>query len=423
MALLAAMPVMAIADGALGQELIALAAAIMLLLAAAAAPQSEITNTFRLLKRISVAILLPAAWMLLQIAPIPFASLVNPIWPTASAALNEPSLLGHLSLDPASTLRCLMLYLTIVALVVATIIITQDRQNAETTLFVLCTVTAVMSVELLLSRHGSLVGNVEAAATCVAASIAGTLLNAAAITLLIERHLSRRDREASPFGPLLPGFGLCVAAATLCAAANLSVAPGDAVVATGFGLMFILIIALVRRFAVQSWSLGVLLAIVGSLALGIAVVRFQRNTSATILAFSSSGPPESLAIAVRAIPDFKWFGSGVGTYSAVAEIYRDYGTAPVPDPPSTMAAIALEWGQPALAIVAGIAVQLFVFVFRGALRRGRDYFFSAVAAATLVGVFYEALSDASLTHFPVQVIIAVIMGLGISQSIGRTSGP
>jgi hypothetical protein len=243
----------------------------------AAAPQSEITNTFRLLKRISVAILLPAAWMLLQIAPIPFASLVNPIWPTASAALNEPSLLGHLSLDPASTLRCLMLYLTIVALVVATIIITQDRQNAETTLFVLCTVTAVMSAELLLSRHGSLVGNVEAAATCVAASIAGTLLNAAAITLLIERHLSRRDREASPFGPLLPRFGLCLAAATLCAAANLSVAPGDAVVATGFGLMFILIIALVRRFAVQSWSLGVLLAIVGSLALGIAVVRFQRN--------------------------------------------------------------------------------------------------------------------------------------------------
>ena len=415
------MPLMAIADGALGQELIALAVAIILLMAAATAPQSEITNTFRLLKRIAIAILLPVAWMLLQIAPIPFASLVNPIWLTASAALNEPSLLGHISLDPPSTLRCLMHYLTIVALVVATIIITQDRQNAETTLFVLCTVTAVMSAVLLLSRHGSLIGDVEAVATYVATCIAGILLNTAGITLLIERHLSRRDRKASPFGPLLPGFGLCLAAATLCAAAILSVAPGDTVVATGFGLMFIFMIALVRRFAVRPWSLGVLLAIVGALALGIAVVRFQGDTSGSILAMSSSGPSESLAIVVRAIPDFKWFGGGVGTYSAVTEIYRDYGTAPVPDPPSTMAAIALEWGQPALAIVAGIAVQLFVFVFRGALRRGRDYFFSAVAAATVVVVFYEALSDASLTHFKVQVIIAVIMGLGISQSIGRMS--
>jgi hypothetical protein len=61
-------------------------------------------------------------------------------------------------------------------------------------------------------------------------------------------------------------------------------------------------------------------------------------------------------------------------------------------------------------------------MFAGALRRGRDWFFSAAASGCIVVLFCEAFCDASLTHSASQIIVAIIMGLGLSQTVGRTSG-
>src|SRR5437868_9127870 len=102
--LMASAPVLAIADGAFAQHAIVFAAAIMLA-TAAMAPNGEIAIAARLLKRFSVALLFPILWIVLQAIPLPFASLVNPIWSTTAIALNEASLSGRISLDPGATLR------------------------------------------------------------------------------------------------------------------------------------------------------------------------------------------------------------------------------------------------------------------------------------------------------------------------------
>jgi hypothetical protein len=103
-------------------------------------------------------------------------------------------------------------------------------------------------------------------------------------------------------------------------------------------------------------------------------------------------------------------------------VYQDFGSAPIMDPPSTVVGIAVEWGRPALLVLGIFAVQLFAFTFRGALRRGRDSFFPSAAAACVAVVTFESFFDASLMHQAVQIIVAVIVGLGVSQSVGRTSG-
>jgi hypothetical protein len=423
-ALLAATPVLAIADGASAQHLISFVAAVMLAIAAMA-PQAEITTTVQLLKRFSFAILFPVFFMILQLSPIPFTSLVNPIWPTASAALNEPSLWGHVSIDPESTFRSLMFYMTIAALMVATIIVTKDRQRAETILYVLSAVTTFMSAEVLLNQFSSFAGIITittGAATFVAASALGALTNTATIIMAVERYLGRRELEASSSGSLFLGLILGVAGIAICLVAMRTSAPANVVIATAFGLAVMLFIAIARRFAFSPWSSAILFSTFVVMAIGIVVVRSQGNASPGILGFATSTTEQSLAVAQRALSDTRWLGSGVGTFGSLAGVYQDFGTAPIFEAPTTAVSIAIEWGWPALIVLTGFAIQLFAFTFRGALRRGRDSFYPAAAAAGVAVVFCEAFCDPSLMHPTAQIIAAVIIGLGLSQSAGRTSG-
>jgi hypothetical protein len=423
--LLAATPVLAFSDSASGQDAFAIVTAAMLVVAAMA-PPSDITATIQVLKGLSLAILFPILFMVFQLAPTPFASLANPIWPTAAAALNEPSLWGHVSLDPGNTLRGLMLYLAVLSLMIATVIITRDRQRAQTTLFILCAMTGLMSAEALLGQLSLFAGIFPvggiAAATFVAASTMGTLVNTAAVVMAVERHLSRREPEISYSSPLLLKLFLGFVGVTICLGATISLAPANVTIAMAFGLAIILLVVVARRFAHYPWSIGVLFVILAAIGIGIIAQRFQDNYSDGILGFATSASPEAVALARRALSDTGWFGSGVGTFSSLIRVYQDFGSAPIVDPPSTVVGIAVEWGRPALLILAIFAMQLFVFTFRGALRRGRDSFFPSAAAACVAVVSFESFCDPSLMHQAVQIIVAVIIGLGVSQSVGRTSG-
>jgi hypothetical protein len=423
-ALLAATPVLAIAEGAFAQHLITFVAAFMLAVAAMA-PQAEITATIQVLRRFSFAILFPVFFMILQLSPVPFTSLVNPIWPTASAALNESSLWGHVSIDPESTFRSLMFYVSILSLMVATIIVTKDRRKAETTLYVLSAVTTFMSAEVLLNQLSSLAGIISiatGATTFVAMSALGALANTATIIMAVERHLGRRELEGSSSGVLFLGLILGLAGIAICLVAMRTLAPTNVVIATAFGLAVMLFIAIVRRFALSPWSSAILFAILVVMAVGIIIVRSQSNPSAGILGFATSATEQSLAVAQRALSDSRWLGSGVGTFGSLAGVYQDFGSTPVFEAPTTAVSIAIEWGWPALVILTGFAIQLFAFTFRGALRRGRDSFYPAAAAAGVAVVFCEAFCDPSLMHPTVAIITAVVVGLGLSQSAGRTSG-
>lgn len=70
-------------------------------------------------------------------------------------------------------------------------------------------------------------------------------------------------------------------------------------------------------------------------------------------------------------------------------------------------------------IISIAVVQLFGVLIRGALRRGRDSFYAAAAGACLVTVSYEAFCDSSFTYLTVQTLLAITVGLGLSQTTGK----
>ncbi len=81
--------------------------------------------------------------------------------------------------------------------------------------------------------------------------------------------------------------------------------------------------------------------------------------------------------------------------------------------------LILEWGYVGLLTTIALLLQLIAILLRGALSRGRDSFYAAGAAGCLVTAFCEAFCDASFTDLAVQMMTAIIVGLGLSQSIGR----
>jgi hypothetical protein len=125
------------------------------------------------------------------------------------------------------------------------------------------------------------------------------------------------------------------------------------------------------------------------------------------------------AAILRMISDANWAGSGVGSYPALAAIYRDASGAPGEAAINTITSMVLEWGRAGLLIAVILLLQLFVVLFRGAISRGRDSFYAASAAACLITALCQAYCDASFTNLTVQMMTAIIVGLGLSQTTGR----
>jgi hypothetical protein len=188
------------------------------------------------------------------------------------------------------------------------------------------------------------------------------------------------------------------------------------------GLSMMLLVVVVRRFAIPYWSAAIVLVMLFTLEATIMTTGFPDHSTAGLLRFATSASKESVSIAQNALSDSSWWGTGVGTFGDIARLYQSFDVSPIDQAPTSAVLIAVEWGKIALMILAGFALQLLVITFRGALRRGRDSFFPAAAAATIAVVFAEAYLDSSLTHLSVQILAVIIIGLGLAQSVGRSSG-
>jgi hypothetical protein len=418
----AAAPVLVVTPGWLGPQLLTLAVAVMLLLMMQSAPDTDIARSLKVFKPLGAAALLPAAWMLLQIVPVPLGSLEHPVWRSAAAALAEP-LSGHVSIDLGYTMRGLMFYLSLVALALVTAVLSRNRDRAETLLAALCATTSFIAVELILLRDlaGIKPGNAasDLADPLVALAAFGAILNTAFVVRTAERletqMRGRQESWRSCAGRLLLG----TAGILLCLIALIRATTYDMLIATVFGLMLVGVVVLIRRLSLGRWTAAtVCVALVVAWG-GVIALRFAANPAVSpLFRFASLASAEAAAATLRMISDANWTGSGVGSYPALAAIYRDAAGSPLAAAINTISSMLLEWGRGGLLIAIGLWLQLLVVLVRGALSRGRDSFYAASAAGCLVTAFCEAFCDPGFTDPTVQMIAAIVTGLGLSQSTG-----
>ena len=372
--------------------------------------------------------------MLLQIVPVPLGSIDHPAWRSAAVALTPTGSgtvsgfisVGHVSLDLGYTLRGLFGYLSLMTLAFATSVLTRNRDRAATILVALCTVTTLGAVELLLFGDTNVFATGhplhDPTARLVALAAFGTILNAAWMVRAAER-VAAGGWQPPQWRSTITTMGPGTVGAGICLMALIDAATFDILIATAFGLTVVGVVVLLRRLSLGRWSI----ATVGVAVLvawgGVVALRFAANPEVSpLLRFTQLESADADAGTLRMIADADWKGSGVGSYAALAAIYRDTAGTPGPAAVNTIVSMVLEWGRAGLVIVMALLLHLIVVLFRGALSRNRDAFYAAGAAGCLVTAFCEAYCDPSFTDVTVQMLAAIIVGLGLAQTRGLHAG-
>lgn len=360
--------------------------------------------------------------MLLQLLPVPLGTIENPVWRSTAAAI-PGNASGHLSIDLGFTLRALFGYLGLISLTLITSVLTRNCDRAGTILFALCAITTFAAGELLLLGGFSVFnpGNRlnDLLASLVAPAAFGVILNAAFVVRTIKyRDTGSRWLASSRayLGMMLFGtFGV-----TICLIDLVFLTTYDILLAVLSGLTMMGLVVLSRRLGLRRWTL----ATVGIAALvawgGVVALRFTASPSVSpLLRFARVDSAEAGAPVMRMISDINWAGAGVGSYHALATIHRDSTGVPGDKPINAATKVLLEWGGLGTIVLLVPPLQLLIVLFRGALSRGRDSFYAAAAAACVVTAFLETYCDTSFSYVTVQILGAVILGLGLSQSTGR----
>jgi hypothetical protein len=256
--------------------------------------------------------------------------------------------------------------------------------------------------------------------TLVALTAFGVILNVAFIVRAAERYETRAQQQPQSLQTYLRTMALGIAGAVICLIALFCSSTLDTLIATAFGLVAFALVVLIRRLSLGRWTAATVYAAVLVACTGVIALRFSAAPSVSpLFRFSKTETADAAAATLQMISDSSWAGGGVGTYRALAGIYRDAAGIPGQDPINTVTSMLLEWGHAGFLIVVALLLQLFVVLFRGAISRGRDSFYAACAAACLVTAFCEAYCDASFIELTVQMLAAMIVGLGLSQTAGR----
>ncbi|GMO43209.1 hypothetical protein [Bradyrhizobium sp. TM233] len=384
------------------------------LAAAVFASSSAIAGLVRRSGLVLVLILaVPAIYMAFQLAPVPIHGLGNPIWETASAALNAP-LAERLTVDIRATVQAVLHYNAAVALALVTAVVALDRQRAWQLLSILVSIATTVSAYLLLRQaigsDGFSRGDTPVlVVTGAVPAVLGLVLSAAMMVRAFEdrRRVKQRSfRVATTLWFALLAMLLCLSA---------TLASGDGIGTATAALLGVGIV--LAAFAIQNWFSGVwgiasVLATAAVLLLAAFTLMPMRPNADLTVALSEhpSGATE------RMLQDAGHAGSGAGTYAALLPIHRDIAAPLSRERPTAAAAIAIEMGRPFLYSVLIVAVLGAGALLRCSLRRRHDYVYAAIGAGAAASLVVLALVEDGILEFGASLLAAALFGLAVAQS-------
>jgi hypothetical protein len=421
--LIIAAPAFLFIDGPIAYGFVASATALSLLIIGLRIRPGEASFLSAIILPIAVVAIVPALWMLLQILPMKFFGLANPIWQSAATALGRP-LIERISIDPGATLICLFRYLSTLAIVFIAAVMAVDRHRSEWILFTLVAAATLVAAIAIANGHsnftlvpaGSEMGSAyEAAIDCAAL---GVQLAVAATLHTIERQNMQGARRAAFW------FGLAITiyllALATCALAVVLASDNNAYFAASCGVATLVAVLIIRRFTLGPWGYSAILSIALIVAVAAVTVQPMSGTLGIALAYATSAPGPMIALTQRMMTEASWIGTGAGTFAAALPIYRDVDELATGSiAPTAIAAIAVEMGRPFLWGGMLAIITLIITLVRRAARRGRDSLYSTAGASCAVTLTLLSFGNSALFATPVVIITASAIGIAIAQSKSR----
>jgi hypothetical protein len=418
-ALVCASPVILLWDGLIMQGLVAGIVAVALVMTARTIRPGETEFLVSIIRTLMVVAAVPALWVLFQVLPL--GVFAHPIWSSAEQALGHP-VRGAISVDPGASLIALGQYLSMCAVVFSTAAVSVDRHRAEWILFALT--AAAAAIALLVLTQDTFLGDVGLSPFSQAPAIdctgMGIIIAGAACIRTIERYEARHLAPQRSMSILLWTSAGSTAALAICIAALVLDAMYLTIFASLCGLAALVFVWIIRRF-----GLGPLSIIAIAVPTACAAILFiayhppERGVSVPLALARSSASLRALS--QRMLDDAPLFGTGAGTFAALAPIYREMDEPPPGSVAETTAAtLAIELGKPMFWLIAVATAALILILLRASLRRGRDSFYSAMGGGCLIAVLLLAFANAGLLGTSTGLIVAAALGLAFAQSKSRT---
>ena len=288
------------------------------------------------------ALAAPALWMLLQVIPMPAHRLVNPIWASASAALNQP-LAGTITVDVGATLLSLAQYCVVVAAALVSAAVALDGQRAARLFYILlaiATLVAIRQIALEMAASDGLFLAAEGRAQAMVVAVIGILLAGATAIQAVDQ-LSRTSRPQRSRSWAMITLSVVILSLLICGVAILIPADPVVVVAAAFGVGTLLAVFAIRRWMLGPWgAAGIAAAAAIGLLGAFASIPVKKNAD-LVTALSTQPQPAT----ERMLSDIAPAGSGAGTFRALLPIYQDSATATTQEHPTAAAVITIEMGS------------------------------------------------------------------------------
>jgi hypothetical protein len=249
----------------------------------------------------------------------------------------------------------------------------------------------------------------------------GAIISAAACIRSIERLETRKASPERSVRVLLLTLAACGGTLAICLATLITGAGGGVIAAAAFGLVALASLVAIRRLGLGPWGIAAVAVVAVSVAILIAANQSGLRTKSFPLAFAAASPAAQILVSQRILDDAPWAGTGAGTFTAIAPVYREVDDLSVVSAaPTAAAAIAIELGGPMLwLIVAAAAVGTFALL-RAALRRGRDSFYPAAGSGSLLTLLLSCFVNTGFLGTAAAMLAAAMVGLAIAQSKSRT---
>jgi hypothetical protein len=416
--LVQATPAIVFVDGTLIYGAVAASVALALGAVAIGVRSGEAAHLLKVLRPAALLLMLPAAWMLFQLVPMPLAW-SHPIWTSAAEGMGGLAF-GHISIDLGATAIAVIRYLTVVGIVVVATAVSIDRTYAEWLLRWLTAATILLASMLM--AH-TVVGQFALVATAtltslIAASALGVVIATASVIRSIERYETRRNR--ADVTPVKFAWSLTMGLSTfaLCWVALVIAAPSAVTFSAACGFAVVALVLIIRRFNLAPIAALALAAVAVIVAIA-AVINRPNSGGGLTLRFASEASASTSSMIEHIMSD-NGVGSGAGTFKALQPIYGGLDPTTLERAPTTAAQVAIEMGHPAVWIAVLMAMACAGLLIRGALRRGRDSFYATAAAGGVVTLTLEAFVDASLFETAVVILATAFLGLGLAQSASRS---
>ncbi len=424
--LLALSPLFLAADNLLLHGILAAYVCLVTLIVAWSIRPGEASFLAKIIRPAMFVALVPALWLVAQALPVPFSSLHHPIWLSALTALDKP-IWGSISISPGATLISLGRYLSACGLFFVATAVSIDRVRAEIILLWLAAITTVLALGAIVNDLDGFLflaelGSIGRAASVTTASTLGTVLAAATAVYAFERYETRRSGTDSSGTRYIVTIITAIGGLAVCWIVIAFFQSDEAIFAALSGTgAFILIVGL-RRLGVGPRMGLIVAAVIVAIPISIFAKDLLPKGADPTLRFDTEATKSLIDLTQRIITDTSWAGSGAGTFAALLPIYQDTSNViTVPAAPTTAAGMIIELGPVAFWIIVIAALAAIAWLVHGALQRGRDSFFSAAAASCGLVLLIEAFVDASLAGSTTIIIATTILGLGLSQSVSRTS--